>query len=352
MVNMSENSTKEQNQLFQINWAEFNVIAGIKFALVTLVMMLLTQFTDFDFLIILIAALLAWLTDVPGSTKTRISGMIAFAVAGIAMIWLAAAVYEDVLLFTTTMFVVAFVFTLPMAMSQRAYMVGWSAILLFFSIAPMTINGELASFSWDILIGVAAVVLVTLFWPAGIGPYGQSKTADAKDAGGVEDHTFVVVYSITVAIVLAVAIFIGLQVLTVGAVWIANGAFFVLGPSTRQSWVHGIERAVVVVVGIVLGLLLVDFIDSTLVLTALWVVFAFLALAALNAGYALSIGSYTAGMTMTWAVQGLDVGQLNSGERILAEALAIGLAIVATAFLQWWANHRQVETHVEAELAA
>ena len=57
-------------------------------------------------------------------------------------------------------------------------------------------------------------------------------------------------------------------------------------------------------------------------------------------------------MTMTWAVQGLDVGQLNSGERILAEALAIGLAILATAFLQWWVNRRQVETHVEAELAA
>jgi hypothetical protein len=132
---MSESSTKEQSRYFQFNWSAFNVVAGIKFALVTLVMMLLTQFTDFDFLIILIAALLAWFTDVPGSTKNRVSGMIVFAVAGIAMIWLAEAVYDDALLFTATMFVVAFVFTLPMALSQRGYMVGWSTILLFFSIA-------------------------------------------------------------------------------------------------------------------------------------------------------------------------------------------------------------------------
>ncbi|UCG24744.1 MAG: hypothetical protein JSW55_01735 [Chloroflexota bacterium] len=82
----------------------------------------------------------------------------------------------------------------------------------------MTTNGDLFSFSWDILIGVAAVVLITLLRPAGIGPYGQAKTDDAKDAGGVEDHTFVVVYSLTVAIVLAAAIFISLQLLTVGAV--------------------------------------------------------------------------------------------------------------------------------------
>jgi uncharacterized membrane protein YccC len=204
---------------------------------------------------------------------------------------------------------------------------------------------------WDLLIGVGIVVAITLLWPAGIGPYGRAQAPESVDGGGVEDRPFVLVYALTVAMVMAVAIFIGLQLFTVGAVWVVNGAFFVLGPSTQQSWVHGIERAVVVVVGVILGLLLVQFIDSKLVLTALWAVFAFLALAALNAGYAVSIGSYTAGMTMTWAIQGLDVARLNSGERIFAEALAIGLAIGATAFLQWWSEHRRVETFVKAELA-
>jgi hypothetical protein len=269
-----------------------------------LIVMLLTTFTDFDFLIILIASFLAWLTDVPGTTRNRVLGMVVFGVAGAVMVWLAAVVFSSVFWFTIAMFVVAFGFTLPMALSQRGYMVGWVTILWFFSIAPMTSSGDVTSIIWDLLIGVAIVVAITFFWPAGIGPYGRAQAPESTDGGGIEDRPFVLIYALTVALVMAVAIFIGLQLFTVGAVWVVNGAFFVLGPSTRQSWVHGIERAVVVVVGVILGLLLVQFIDSSLVLTALWVVFAFISLAALNAGYAVSIGSYTAGMSMTWTIQG------------------------------------------------
>jgi len=56
---MNENDTEKRNKFFQFNWAAFNVIAGIKFAVATLIMVLLTTVTDFDFLIILIAAFLA-----------------------------------------------------------------------------------------------------------------------------------------------------------------------------------------------------------------------------------------------------------------------------------------------------
>ena len=55
---------------------------------------------------------------------------------------------------------------------------------------------------------------------------------------------------------------------------------------------------------------------------------------------------------MTWAVQGLDVGSLNASERIFAEALAIGLAIAATVFLNWWSSRRNVNTFAEVEASA
>ena len=348
---MNENDTEMKNKLFQFDWSAFNIVAGIKFALAILVMVLLTTFTEFNFLIILIAAFLAWLTDVPGTTRNRAIGMVIFGAAGVATLWLTAVVFSNVLWFTIAMFVVAFLFTLPMALSQRGYMVGWVTILWFFSIAPMTGSGDVTSIMWDLLIGVGIVVLITLLWPAGIGPYGSAQAPDSADAGGVEDNVFVLVYALTVAVVMAITVFIGLNLFTVGAVWVANGAFFVLGPSTKQSWAHGIERAVVVVLGVFVGLLLIQLIDSTLILTLVVLFFATMALSALNAGYAVSIGSYTAGMTMIWAVQGLDVGRLNSSERILAEGLAIGLAIGATAFLQWWSQHRKVKYFVEAEIA-
>lgn len=67
--------------------------------------------------------------------------MVAFGIARVATLWLAAAVSASVFWFTIAMFVVAFVFTLPMALSQRGYMVGWVSLLWFFSIAPMTSSG-------------------------------------------------------------------------------------------------------------------------------------------------------------------------------------------------------------------
>jgi len=344
--------TKRDSLFFQVDWSAFNYVAGIKFAVGMLAVAILTRFTEFTFIVISIASLMAWLTDVPGTIRNRVLGMVGFALAAIGTLWLASIVHNNLIWFTLAMFVVTFIFTLPMALSLRGYMVGWVTILWFFSIAPMTTTGDIASMTWDVLIGVGIVVAITLIWPSGIGPYGHAQAPDSPDGGGIDDRAFVLVYALTVALVMAFAIFVGLQLFTVGAVWIVNGAFMVLGPSTRQSWIHAVERATVVIVGVLAGLLLIRLIDSVVILTVIWAVSAFLAIAALNAGYPVAIGSYTAGMTMTWAVQGLDVGSLNASERIYAEALAIGLAIAATVFLNWWSSRRNVNPFAETEASA
>ncbi len=64
------------------------------------------------------------------------------------------------------------------------------------------------------------------------------------------------------------------------------------------------------------------------------------------------VTTYTAGMTLTWAVQGQDVTVLNATERILAEGVALIIALAAVWFLQWWGKQRQVEQHVEAAIAS
>ena len=350
---MSESVTKTINKFFKFNWEAFNWIAGIKFALAVLVALGITLFTDFDLITILIGALLAWLTDIPGTTRNRITGMLVFGVAAVAMVLLGTLTFSSVFWFTIAIFAVTFVFTLPMAISSRGYMVGWVTIILFFSIAPMTSSGDPFFIIVDLLIGVGLVIAVTLLWPKGIGPWGSSGDAPPPESSGNEDHVYVLVYALTVSVVMAIATVIGLNVLTVGAVWVANGAFFVLGPSTRQSWVQALGRAMGVVVGTILAHLLLQFIGSPQVLMGLWTFFGFLALASLNAGYPVMVGSYTTGMTISWALLGSDVGQINlsSSERIMAEAVAIVLAILATAFLQWWSSHRQVETFAEAEIA-
>jgi len=116
---------------------------------------------------VFIGALLVWLTDVPGPTRNRLTGMVAFGAIGVGLIWVAAAVVDSSVWFPITLAVLTFVLTVPMAFSQRAYMVGWSAILLFFSIAAFTapetaVQTELMS---DLLIGVAVVMAVTAIFP-------------------------------------------------------------------------------------------------------------------------------------------------------------------------------------------
>ncbi len=51
---MGESSTEKKNGFFQFDWAAFNVVAGVKFAVGGLILMLLTAFTDLNFLNILI----------------------------------------------------------------------------------------------------------------------------------------------------------------------------------------------------------------------------------------------------------------------------------------------------------
>ena len=203
----------------------------------------------------------------------------------------------------------------------------------------------------DLLIGALIVIATTALWPTGMGPWGRSD-ASTLEPGGVDDTGFVLVYAATFAIVLGIALYLGMQIFTAGAIWVANGAFMILGPSTNQSFVHAIERAAAAVVGTVIGLTAVGLISSDVVLIVLWGLFAFVALGSLNAGYFVMVGAYTAGMTMTWAVQGQDVSTLNSTNRVLAEGIALVIVLIAVAFLKWWAKHRRVTGHVEAELAS
>ncbi|MGI9586529.1 MAG: FUSC family protein [Acidimicrobiia bacterium] len=339
--------------LLRFDSSAFNPIGGIKFALGITVAAVVSGVFDLDMLVVGIASLLTWLTDVPGPRRNRLYGMAAFGVIGVGLIWLASLVVDSSVWFPLTLAAVTFVLTMPLTVSQRGYQVGWSAILLFFSIAAFTgvdsvVQTEL---SIDLLIGVGLVMALTAIWPHGIGPYGRSES-DTREPPGMADTQFVAVYAATVAVVMGVALYLGMQSFTAGAVWAANGAFFIIGPSTNQSIIHGLERAIAVIVGVAGGALAVEWMTADWLLITLWLILGAIALATLNAGYFIMVAAYTAGMTMTWAVQGQDIAAINSTERILAEFGALALALAAVAFLQWWGSHRQVDQHIETEIAS
>ena len=68
--------------------------------------------------------------------------------------------------------------------------------------------------------------------------------------------------------------------------------------------------------------------------------------------YALAIGAYTTQMMMTIVLLGGDYSAfaLDSNNRLVAEAIGIGLAIAAALFLEWWARQREVTAFAQPEL--
>ena len=101
----------------------------------------ITIFTDLNLVVVIIGALLAWMTSVPGTLGNRVSGMAIYGVVGAVGILIANAI-DDQLLFAVAMSALAVVCTLPMAVSSRGYLVGWSVIITFIQAVNMTGSEE------------------------------------------------------------------------------------------------------------------------------------------------------------------------------------------------------------------
>jgi hypothetical protein len=337
--------------LFQFNWDAFNVSTGVRFSVGIVIGWILTWWIDGDYFITALAALLAWLTDAPGTTRNRALGIAAFGILGIPIAWIAAAIDTSEFWWVGAMFVISFVFTMPMALGVRPYMVGWSAILWFLYAPLFTSADETSTVIGTFLLGVGIVLAMTLVAPLIDRLRRKQRLPAPPEAGPQTDLGYAVGYSLTLAVVMATAILIGLQWLEVDPTWVGNGAFFVLGPSTNQTWIKGLERAVATIGGLAVGFLLIQFVDSTLGLIVLGTIVTFTCAATMNVSYTLFVGSFTAFMAFGWALKGFDTSYYNTVERLFAEALAIILALSATWALGKWAHHRQVEYFVEPVLA-
>ena len=99
-------------KLFPFNPAGFNPSAGIKLFVFALVAGAITIFAEYNLVVVIIGALLAWLTDIPGTTRNRVTGMVIYAVTASVGIWLATTILTDVISFTVAMFLVGFLLVL------------------------------------------------------------------------------------------------------------------------------------------------------------------------------------------------------------------------------------------------
>ena len=345
--------TTTLRRLFPWEPSGFNPVAGTVLFVFALVLGGITIFGDLNLVVVIIGALLAWMTSIPGTLGNRVGGMAIYGVLGALGIVLANQI-DDQVVFALVMFGVGFAFTLPMSISSRGYMVGWAVIITFIQAVNMTGSEEPWEAALKLACGAGITIVLTVLMPRATGPWGSSGDDPPPESGGNGDHAFVGVYAATVGVVLAISAYVGIEWFAFGVQMAATSAFMVLGPTTKQDWVTAVGRAAGVVAGILLSFALVNAIDSLDTLTIVWAVFPGIAVATLGVSYALAIGAYTTQMMMTIVLLGgdYDAFALDSNNRIVAEIIGIGLAVAASLFLQWWSQQREVTSFALPEAGA
>ena len=346
---MGEQASSNSTGICRFNWQAFDAAAGTKYVVGVVTIYILGGWLSFPWFTAGICALLAWLTDVPGKRVNRVLGMVAFGVASSLLTLLYHALGGDLVLQIIAVFVVTFAGTLLMLRGARAYMVGWSCIYWFllvplFSDLP---TGPMPTVL-SINAGVAVVVTLTLLGGLFGKSIDESPVADAPQDTGL-DIGFVTGFSITLAIAMAVGLWIGGRFFETDPTLVAGAAFMVVGMSSRQTWIAGIERATGAILGIIVGFYLFQFVSDEFVLFALGVVLSFLCMALMNVNPAAFVFFFLIYISHGWVSQGLERASLIANERILAELVGVVLAGLAVSGLVWWAGKRQITEGVDAQ---
>jgi hypothetical protein len=106
-------------KILNFNWAALDVRGGIKYTIGLTIVIALSLMIEFSWVAVGMSALLAWLVNVPGPRRERLTNIVLFIVVGAALIglvWALAGTYWPWLI---SMVVVAFFGTFAMIRGPR-----------------------------------------------------------------------------------------------------------------------------------------------------------------------------------------------------------------------------------------
>ena len=189
----------------------------------------------------------------------------------------------------------------------------------------------------SILIGVGILLILNVVADV-IKAERDGESAAAGEVGA--DSGYIAAYALVIAVVLAVATWIG-QTFKTDPIMVTATAFFVIGFDMRKTWVGGIARLIGIALGILLGTLLVTLIGPGLVLQAVLVAACFLCFATASVHPSFLMFFLTLYIAGGW--QGLqpDVLELTINEKIVGEIVGVVIALISIVLLQFWEKQRK-----------
>ena len=325
------------SDLLRFNWRAFDPAAGIKVGVGLVVMIVLTSATGETWLATGFAAMLAWLTNVPGSLKHRIGGMLAFGVGAIAMTLVSGLMGLDLWLNVLAIAVVGLLGTYALSWGTRAYMVGW-VVICWAIYGPLLVEStSVENCVLAILAGTGVVVVLNLV-PALFGT-ADATTTQATSTEPKKD--FVIAFSVTVALVLGLTTYLGWTLLKSDPTLVTGGAFFIIGFDMRTTWVAGFARVIAILTGALLGLAIASLLGPGLLLDAIAIAAAGLSFAAMAIHPGAWMFFFMIFAAIGWHGLEGDRFELTVWERLSGESVGVLIAMAALAYLQWQRNRRQ-----------
>jgi len=238
-------------KILHFNWAALDVKGGVKYTIGVSIVIALSMVIEFSWLAVGTSALLAWLVNVPGPRRERLTGVVIYIVIGAAMIGLVYALRGTYWPWLISMVVVAFLGTFAMIRGDRGFMIGWCLICWFY-VAPILGTAEihLEILSAHLLGSVVILLLVALPFnestDAKALSESQSETAVSVETPGIG---FVTSYSATVAIVMVIGLVLGDLWLKSDPTLILQASLMILMPSVLGTWTVAVDRMLGLIAG-------------------------------------------------------------------------------------------------------
>ena len=325
-------------ELIRFNWQAFNPTSGTKVAIGFVVMIALTKLTGESWMAAGLAVLLAWITNVPGSLKNRVLGMLGFAAGAVAITLISGliglALWPNIILVS----VVGLLGTLLLARGTRAYLVG-KVLIIWAIFGPFLVDGT-GTLSSVLAILVGTGVLIVLEAVAALPPLKGTATATAAESSAEHGMDFIVSYSITIALVLALTTYLGRALLETDATILVGAAFFVIGFEVHKTWVRGFARVIGGLAGASLGILISNLLGPGLLLDVIAIAAIFLCFATTS----IHPGSFIFFLMLFTAIGwvGFESDELvyTFLQRLTGGTIGVLIAMVAVVLLQMVQNRR------------
>jgi hypothetical protein len=321
-------------QPFKFNWSGFNAGSGIKYVIGIILVILLASLFKFPWWVGGFSALFAWLTDLPGKRRDRMTGIAVYLVGGAFLTYLFTLLAHNYWPWLSAMFVIAFLGALAMCRGARAGMVGWTLTYWFLCIPVMGSPDEPARLVLSHLLGSGSVLLLVLLGGLWKGRKQAEASEDTEESPppslGIK---LIALYALIVASTIAVGMMIGHKWLKSDPTLVASAAFMVIGFGVKGTWLAGLERMIAGLAGILCGFYLGLALPGEMIGLVVTVITSFFVLAMMNVNNGAVVFFFLFMFAFGWGSLGYEKGNFIANERIIAEFVGIALAGFAVVLL-------------------